>query len=72
VIGKIHAQYVSDLLYGELSKGVVGMKVKELIEELMKMPQDAEIELLIPVGWENATSEPCSVTLRTDGIVEII
>lgn len=48
------------------------MTVKELIEELKKMPQDACVEMVIPVGWENASSEPCSVELRKNGIVEII
>lgn len=48
------------------------MKVKELIEELKKMPEDAVVEMVIPHGWENASNEPSSVTLRNDGYVEII
>ena len=48
------------------------MTVKELIEELNKMPENAIVEMIIPIGWENASSEPCTVELMKDGTVKII
>jgi hypothetical protein len=48
------------------------MKVKELIEELKKMPQEATVEMVIPWGYDNATSEPSEVELTREGNVKLI
>jgi hypothetical protein len=48
------------------------MTVKELIEELNKMPQEAIVEMVIPWGWENVESEPSSVELTKEGNVKLI
>lgn len=48
------------------------MTVKELIEELKKMPQNAPVEMVIPWGYDNAESDPSTVELTKEGIVRLI